>query len=148
MQVKVYDPESKFPDHEAPEYLTLLAPLQSARSYDFNEVRVFTWSVHHHRYETAFRLRPIEGFLPARIGSGKGPDGNPVPTFSVEIANSDNLVTDPATGITRPASLRTIHYEMLDTIVRRIGPDMAPIPLMGKYGKKPREAARRSRRRR
>ena len=142
---KVFDPESKFPDQEAPEYLTLLAPLQSARSYDFNEVRVFTWSVRRHRYETAFRLRPIQGFLPARIGSAKGPDGKTIPTFSIEIANSDNLITDPATGITRPASLRTIHYEMLDTIVRRIGPDMAPIPLLGKDKETTHEAARRHR---
>lgn len=143
---KVKDPEAKVPDHEVPEYLTLLAPLQSGRSFDFNEVRVFTWSVHHHRYETAFRLRPIDGFLPARTGTEKGPNGSEVPTFSIQIAASDNLVTDPATGITRPASLRTIHYEMLDTIVKRIGPDMNPIPL--KDRRETRTAARRSSRRR
>ncbi len=144
---KVYDPKSKFPHHEAPEYLTLLAPLRSARNYDFNEVRVFTWSVHHHRYETAFRLRPIEGFLPAHTGTGKGPGGKTVPTFSIQIADSDNMITDPATGITRPAKLRTIHYEMLDTIVRRVGPDKKPIPRM-RSAKTPARAARRSRRHR
>lgn len=127
---KVDDPESDFPNHEAPEYLTLEAPLQAGRPFDYNEVRVFTWSVRHHRYETAFRLRPIAGFLPVRTGMEKGPKGSEIPTFSFVIAGNDNVVTDPATGITRPASPRTLRYEMIDTVVRRIGPDMAPISLL------------------
>jgi hypothetical protein len=143
---KVEDPESDFPNHEAPEYVTLEAPLSAARPFDFNEVRVFTWSVHHHRYETAFRLRPIAGFLPLRTGTETGPKGTEVPTFSFVIADNDNVVTDPATGITRPASPRTLRYQMIDTVVKRIGPDMAPIPLLD-HGKRKQEARKRGRRR-
>ena len=134
---KVTDPEATTPGHQVPEYVTILAPLQSGLLYDFDEVRVFTWSLRHHRYETAFRLRPIQGFLPMRIStapmSTKSAHNNQpriVPTFSFLIANGDNVTTDPATGITRPASPRTIRYEMIDTVVRRIGPDLAPIPLI------------------
>jgi hypothetical protein len=132
---KVKDPQSPFPDHEAPEYVTLLAPLDAGRTYDFNEVRVFTWSLIHHRYETAFDLRPVYGFLPAWTGFTKGPDGNPVPTFSFQVASSGDVTTDPATGITRPVSAHTVRYEMLDTVVRRIGPYTGPIPLMNQRGK-------------
>lgn len=133
---KVTDPEASTPGHEVPEYVTILAPLQSGLPYDFDEVRVFTWSVRHHRYETAFRLRPIQGFLPMRvstesikIGPARDQQTRQVPAFSFLIANGANLTTDPSTGITRPASPRTIRYVMIDTTVKRIGPDLAPIPL-------------------
>ena len=143
---KVYDPESSFPGHMAPEYLTLEAPLKSGQPFDYNEVRVFTWSVRHHRYETAFRLRPIAGFLPVTTGTTSVPRIGEVPTFSFVIADNANVVTDPATGITRPATPRTIRYQMIDTVVKRMGPDMGPIPLL-EHGKRKAEARRRGRRR-
>ena len=142
---KVLDPESSFPDHLAPEYLTLEAPLKSGRPFDYNEVRVFTWSVRHHRYETAFRLRPIAGFLPVTTGTVNVPKIGEVPTFSFVIADNANVMTDPATGITRPASPRTIRYQMIDTVVKRVGPDMAPIPLLEREGKQRKATARRRR---
>jgi hypothetical protein len=143
---KVFDPESDFKDHLAPEYLTLEAPLESGQPFDYNEVRVFTWSVRHHRYETAFRLRPIAGFLPVKTGTTNVPKVGDVPAFSFVIADNANVVTDPATGITRPAAPRTIRYEMIDTVVKRIGPDLGKIPLLESEKKGKEEARRRGRR--
>ncbi len=140
----VTDAESNAPNHKVPEYVAVMGPLKSGLPFDFDQVRVFTWSLRHHRYETAFRLHPIEGYLPVRVSTEPATGGS-VPVFSFQIANGSDRTTDPATGISRPAQTRTITYEMDDTRVKRIGPDLAPIPITrssegksksGKTGKK------------
>ena len=124
---KVYDPESSAPNHQVPQYVTVMGPPKSGLPFDFDQVRVFTWDVKHHRYETAFRLHPIAGYLPVLVTMQSGPSGQ-APVFSFQIANGNNLIADPATGISHPISPRTITYEMDSTRARRIGPDLAPIP--------------------
>jgi hypothetical protein len=123
---KVLDPDADAPDHEVPQYVTVLGPPRSGLPFDFDQVRVFTWDVHHHRYETAFRVHPIEGYLPVRV---KPAQGGSAPVFSFQIANGPSLTTDPETGITRPTAPRTITYEMDGTRARRIGTDLGPIPV-------------------
>ena len=133
---KVTDPEATTPNHEVPEYVTVLSPPKAGLPFDFDQVRVFTWSTRHHRYETAFRLHPIEGYLPLRTGTQPTAGGS-APMFSFSIANGPALVTDPTTGITRPAATRTISYQMIDTRVMRIGPDLGPIPITHSADSKP-----------
>ena len=135
---KVADPDADTPDHKKPEYVMLLEPYKNALPYDFDQVRVFTWSLKKHRYETAFRLHPIQGFLPLKVRRLPGPGGE-VPAFSFQLANNDDVSVDPDTGVTRPVFPRTLNYEMLDTVVRRIGPDLAPIPSMHLPGEKKKE---------
>jgi hypothetical protein len=121
----VHDPEATTPNHEVPQYITVLAPPKSGLPFDFDQVRVFTWSIRHHRYETAFRLHPIMGYLPVRVTPASA--GN-APTFSFQVAQGPNLITDPETGITHPATPRTITFVMQDTRAIRTGADLGPIP--------------------
>lgn len=141
------DPESNAPNHDVPEYLTLMAPPHSGEPFDFDQVRVFTWSRIHHRYETGFRLHPIAGFLPVKIFTASTPQG-PVPAFSFQLAADGNVITNPETGVMRPATPRTIEYEVIETQVKRIGPDMAPIPTKRDKEKQKNETKRQKRRHR
>jgi len=125
---KVTDSTVPASDHLVPEYVTVLSPPKSGLPFDFDQVRVFTWSTKRHRYETAFRLHPIQGFLPVRVSMQPTANGS-APIFSFQIANG-NVWTDPTTGISRSSSVRTIQYMLVDTQAKRIGADQGPIPVM------------------
>lgn len=136
---KVHDSDGSGNSKEVPEYVTALSPPKAGLPFDFDQIRVFTWSVKRHRYETAFRLHPIQGYLPVRITSEQGPGGTE-PVFSFQVSSSPNVMIDPNTGIAHPLAPRTISYAMRDTQVRRVGADMAPIPTTRKPGEKAKTA--------
>jgi hypothetical protein len=125
---KVFDSEAPTHDHQVPQYLAVLSPVKAGLPFDFDQIRVFTWSLRHHRYETAFRLRPIKGYLPVRI-SYQPVRGGSIPVFSFQIPNGNNLRKDAATGVISPAVPRTISYALVGAQVKRVGPDLWPIPL-------------------
>ncbi len=134
---------------QMPEYVTVLAPYKWGLPYDFDQVRVFTWNTKRHRYETAFRLRPIAGYLPVKVTQVPAPagvnSGGTVPQFSILLGSPDHVKLDPETGITTPIAPRTINFQLLDTIVKRAGPDLDPIVLTrdDKQDEKERERRRR-----
>ncbi len=142
---KVHDEESSAPNHDVPEYVTALSPPKSGLPCDFDQIRVFTWSVKRHRYETAFRVHPIQGFMPIRISSEPGQNGATEPVFSFQVANSPDIAINPETGVAKPASLRTISFALRDTVVRRVGPDTAPIPVLHEAGQKAKPAKKKKR---
>ena len=144
---KVNDSEADVPNHQVPEYVTALSPPKSGLPFDFDQIRVFTWSVKRHRYKTAFRVHPIQGFLPVRVWTQPGQNGTE-PVFSFQIPSSPDVSIDPATGITKPVNPRTIIYAMRDNMVRRIGPDMAPIPTTHLPGEKPKSGKSEKKKRR
>jgi SH3-like domain-containing protein len=57
---------------------------------DFDGVRVFTWNMKMHRYETAFRARGLRGVYPLEIGQQKGN-----PTFRFYELGTDNQTKTP-----------------------------------------------------
>lgn len=132
---EVDDPESNIvnngqPVTKVPEYVTVLAPYKAGLPYDFDQVRVFTWNLKKHRYETAFRERNIEGYLPVKIFKSKDPYGKlalaqeelPAFSYAVLAADAPQPVPDPQTGLVKPGKTITKTYRLVQTVCQRILP--------------------------
>ena len=111
-----------------PEFVTVLSPYKAGLPYDFDQVRVFSWNVKKHRYETAFRQKNIEGYLPVNLRmaadrNGKGlSEQLPAPTFSFRVlaADAPPVVPDPVTGAVVPGKTITKVYRLEGAQVRRV----------------------------
>ena len=138
---KVDDPDSGILSNgvavtSIPEYVTVLSPYKAGLPYDFDQVRVFTWNVKKHRYETAFREHNVAGYLPVTVSSKPDPYGHaaeaavPLPTFSYKILAGDATLpeADPETGALKPGNMVTKTYRLEGNICRRILAPGTPAP--------------------
>jgi hypothetical protein len=84
--------EVKDGDKEVPQYLTVLSEPRDGMPFDFNQIRVFTWNVKRHRYETAYRER-MEGVLPVTVTQENFDKEGMLPVFVVrEKDDSGNII--------------------------------------------------------
>ncbi|HVJ07134.1 MAG TPA: hypothetical protein VM554_02015 [Acidisarcina sp.] len=123
----VQDLEASTPDKMVPEYVTVLNAYKDGLPYDFDQVRVFTWNTKKHRYETAYRQRSLQGFLPIEVGKKAFDNQGPVPYFSFRQATGDQIAVDPATGIAKPGQTETLTFRMDGVMVKRVGPPGQPV---------------------
>jgi hypothetical protein len=131
---KVPDPESPFPDHQAPEYVTVLNPYKDGLPYDFSMVRVFVWNAKKHRYEGGLREKDLVGYLPVTVKDQSLPDrvsGKTmvqVPTFTLKLAEDGQTPSiDPTTGLIRPVQTFNETFRLDGENVSRVqGAGQAP----------------------
>lgn len=123
----VDDPDSNFPDKKAPEYVTVLSPWQDGLPYDFDQIRVFTWNTKKHRYETAYRDRKLQGYLPITVTSQVF-ENQQEPVFSFKAATGEDVAIDPATGVAHPAQTEVESFRLEGALVKRVGPALPSVP--------------------
>ena len=124
----VNDPEAEQDDKNIPIYVTVLSPYKAGLTYDFDQVRVFTWNLKKHRYETGYRDRNIEGYLPVDVKMARDPYGKsptattPAPTFSYRVLADDAgpVIPDPVTGAIVPGKTVLKTYRLESNLVRRV----------------------------
>ena len=92
-----------------PQYLVALNEPHDGMPFDYNQVRVFTWNLKRHRYETAYRERKLEGLLPIRIGQQEFEKEGKLPVFVLRVKDDAGNV-----------DVRT--YKLNGVIVRRVLP--------------------------
>lgn len=132
----VNDPDAPGDNKNIPEYVTVTSPYEAGLPYDFNQARVFIWNVKKHRYETSYRDKNIEGYLPVTVKMaadpyGKTPDTSaPAPTFSYRVLSADAppVVPDPTTGYIVPGQTIVKTFRLEGNLVRRVLPPGAPVP--------------------
>ncbi len=72
-----------------PQYLVLLNENKDGIPYDFNQVRVFTWNLKRHRYETGYREHFIIGYFPATVSIEDFGKEGWMPVFTIRKQNDD-----------------------------------------------------------
>lgn len=73
-------------------YLVLLTEPKDGMPFDYNQLRVFSWNVRKHRYETAYRDHNIFGLLPASVGHEQFEKLGVVPTFTIHARDDDGNI--------------------------------------------------------
>jgi hypothetical protein len=75
-------------------YLVLLSEPKDGMPFDYNQVRVFSWNLRKHRYETAYRDRNIYGVLPVSVGRKTFEKLGDEPTFTIRVRDEEGKVSE------------------------------------------------------
>jgi len=95
---------------KVPQYLCALTEPHDGLPYDYDQIRVFTWSVKKHRYETAYREHGLKGLLPVTVTSENFDKEGLLPVFILRVKDDNGGVS-------------TRKYKLNTPIVRRaLGP--------------------------
>jgi SH3-like domain-containing protein len=109
-------------DKKVPQYLMLLTEPKDGLPFDYNQMRVFTWNVKRHRYETAYREHNLDGVLPVTVGQENFDKEGMLPVFVLHVRNDEGVISERK-------------YKLNTPIVRRV---LAPGEEPPKAGKKKR----------
>jgi SH3-like domain-containing protein len=94
-------------DKKVPQYLTILTEPRDGLPFDFNQVRVFTWNVKRHRYETAYRER-LAGVLPVTVAQENFEKEGMLPTFVIRAQDDSGNVTERKYKLNTPIVRRVL----------------------------------------
>jgi SH3-like domain-containing protein len=112
--------EAQDGDKKVPEYLCLLTSPHDGQAFDYDQLRVFTWNVRKHRYETAYREHGLDGVLPVTVTKEAFDKEGALPVFILRVRNDAGNVSERK-------------YKLNSPIVRRV---LAPGEVASKPGKK------------
>ena len=87
--------------------MTVLSPPRGGLPYDFDQVRVFTWSLNHHRYETAYRER-MEGILPVTVSQESFEREGVLPAFVIRVKDDNGNVAERKYKLNTPIVRRVL----------------------------------------
>ena len=107
--------------HPVGQYVTVTTEYKDGLPYDWDQVRVFIWNLKKHRYETAYRLREQQGYLPVTVGKETVDKMGEEPTFTIR-TTPDGVVTQDAGGEFHPKTVQATQYRLEGGIVRRDTP--------------------------
>ncbi len=94
-------------DKKVAQYLTVLTEPKDGLPFDFNQIRVFTWNVKRHRYETAYRER-MDGVLPVKVSQEDFGKEGMLPTFTLRVLDDKGNVTERKYKLNTPIVRRVL----------------------------------------
>jgi SH3-like domain-containing protein len=94
-------------DKKVSQYLTVLTEPKDGLPFDFNQIRIFTWNVRRHRYETAYRER-MEGMLPVTVTTESFDKEGALPVFTVRVLDDSGKVSERKYKLNTPIVRRVL----------------------------------------
>jgi hypothetical protein len=94
-------------EKKVPQYLTILTEPRDGLPFDFNQIRVFTWNVKRHRYETAYRER-MQGVLPVTVAQENFEKEGTLPTFTIRVQDDNGNVNQRKYKLNTPIVRRVL----------------------------------------
>lgn len=95
-------------DKKVPQYLVVLTEPKDGMPFDYNQIRVFTWNVKRHRYETAYRERNLNGVLPVTVGHEIFDKEGDLPTFTLRVKDDAGNVSERKYKLNTPIVKRVL----------------------------------------
>lgn len=95
-------------DKKVPEYLVLLSESKDGMPFDYNQVRVFTWNVRRHRYETAYRERNLDGVFPVTITHENFDKEGTLPVFILKVRDEEGNAVERKYKLNTPIVRRVL----------------------------------------
>jgi SH3-like domain-containing protein len=105
---QVRDEGKEGADKNVPQYLCALSEAHDGEPYDFDQIRVFTWNVKKHRYETAYREHGLNGVLPVTMTSENFDKEGTLPVFIVRVKDEIGDVTERKYKLNTPIVRRVL----------------------------------------
>jgi len=95
-------------DKKVPQYLVALTEPKDGLPFDYNQVRVFTWNVKRHRYETAYRERNLDGVLPITVSQENFDKEGTLPVFVLRVKDDNGNVSERKYKLNTPIVRRVL----------------------------------------
>lgn len=94
-------------DKKVAQYLTMVTEPKDGLLFDFNQIRVFTWNVKRHRYETAYRER-LHGELPVTVSQENFDKEGTLPVFTLRVQDDNGNITERKYKLNTPIVRRVL----------------------------------------
>lgn len=95
-------------DKKIPQYLCLLTDPHDGLPFDYDQLRVFTWNVRKHRYETAYREHGLQGVLPVTITKQDFDKEGMLPVFTLHVRDEAGNVSERKYKLNTPIVRRVL----------------------------------------
>jgi SH3-like domain-containing protein len=91
-----------------PQYLCVLTEPHDGLAYDYDQIRVFTWNVKKHRYETAYREHGLNGVLPVTVSNENFDKEGVLPVFILRVKDDSGNVSERKYKLNTPIVHRVL----------------------------------------
>jgi SH3-like domain-containing protein len=95
-------------EKKVPQYLVLFSENKDGMPFDFNQIRVFTWNVRRHRYETAYREHGLSGVLPVTVSHETFDKEGDLPVFVVHVKDDAGNIAERKYKLNTPIVRRVL----------------------------------------